>query len=86
MPFKKGQSGNPAGRPAGSANRLTTAAREAFGFAFEEIGGKKALARWAKKNPDKFYPLFAKLIPVEVASVGEMLLRVVYDDKPPNEG
>lgn len=35
----------------------------AFSTAFEMIGGVPRLALWANANPDKFYPLYAKLMP-----------------------
>ena len=51
------------GRKAGTPNKLTVSAKEAFEFAFNEIGGAEELARWAKGNPDSFYRLYARLIP-----------------------
>jgi hypothetical protein len=54
-----------AGRPRGSANKLTRAAKEAFGLAFEKLGGVKALAEWAEENRTEFYKLYARLIPTE---------------------
>lgn len=36
MPYIKGESGNPAGRPKGSKNRSTTAIREMLSFLIEE--------------------------------------------------
>lgn len=53
------------GRPVGAVNKLTRAAKEAFGLAFEGIGGVEALTAWAKDNPTEFYKLFARLIPTE---------------------
>lgn len=57
------------GRKKGAVNKFTKSAREAFLFAANAMGGPQALADWAKKNPEKFYPLYARLIPVE--HVGE---------------
>lgn len=62
------------GRPRGIPNKITASAREAFQIAFDGIGGADALRDWAKKNPDKFYPIYAKLIPVEVAHTGSIKL------------
>lgn len=47
----------------------TARAAEAMQQAFELIGGVPRLALWADKNPDKFYPLFARMIPQTVAPV-----------------
>ena len=63
--FQPGQSGNPAGRTPGSRNRFT-ALKEAFVEAFEGIGGVEGLMAWARNNPDKFYPILARLFPKEV--------------------
>jgi hypothetical protein len=38
-------------------------AAKAFQQAFELIGGVPRLALWADRNPDKFYPLYSKLVP-----------------------
>jgi hypothetical protein len=42
----------------------------AFANAFEMIGGTTRLALWANANPDKFYPLAAKLLPSQTAILG----------------
>jgi len=47
----------------------TAKAAEAMQQAFEIIGGVPRLALWADRNPDKFYPLFARMIPQTVAPV-----------------
>ena len=59
------------GRPVGSKNKVTASAKEAFALAFKGMGGVGALTRWAKRNPDLFYKLYARLIPVEVSGSGE---------------
>lgn len=53
------------GRPKGMPNKLTKAAKEAFGLAFDKVGGVKALTEWAKENRTEFYKLYARLIPTE---------------------
>lgn len=44
-------------------------AAQAMQSAFEIIGGVPRLALWADANPDKFYPLFARMIPTTAAPV-----------------
>lgn len=58
------------GRQKGVPNKFTANAREAFSFAFNDIGGAPALAAWARENQDEFYKLFARLIPVEHTGEG----------------
>jgi len=53
------------GRPRGSPNKITSAAKEAFQAAFDGLGGVEALADWARENTTEFYKLYARLIPVE---------------------
>jgi len=64
MTWEKGQSGNPNGRPRGSKNKFTHL-RDEFLTAFDEIGGRKALVKWAQSNPDIFYKLVVQMLPKE---------------------
>ena len=61
--FKKGES---KGRPLGVTNRMTRAAKEAFEYAFDAMGGAEKLAAWGKRHPTDFYRLYARLIPTDV--------------------
>lgn len=56
------------GRPKGSQNKTAIAVKEALESAFNDIGGIKALVKWAKKpeNQGDFYKLYAKLLPKDV--------------------
>ena len=58
------------GRKAGTPNKITASARQAFADAFEAIGGGDGLAVWAKSHRTEFYRLFARLIPVEIEGPG----------------
>lgn len=49
----------------------------AFNNAFQMMGGVPRLALWANQNPDKFYPLYAKLMPstsVNIVADGNKLV------------
>lgn len=54
------------GRPKGSKNHFGIEAKQAFAEAFDEMGGVKNLVAWARKNPETFYKLYSKLIPVTI--------------------
>ena len=84
-PFDKG---NP-GRPAGTPNKVTTAAKEAFALAFDKLGGIEGLVRWANADPDNlkvFYTLYARLIPVDHTSGGEKIHSVNINVPPLPDG
>jgi hypothetical protein len=65
--FKKGQSGNPAGRPPGAINMLSRTTKVNVQQCFEDMGGLPAFVEWAKKNQTRFYQLYVKLLPHEVS-------------------
>lgn len=74
------------GRRKGSKNKLTTTAREAFVYAFQQVGGGEALACWAKANLTEFYKLYARLIPVEHVGEGgdgpiQTVVKHVYEEQ-----
>lgn len=54
---------NKGGRPKGSPNKLAAKGRAALDAAYEGAGGVEALTKFAIDHPDKFYPIWAKLIP-----------------------
>ena len=66
------------GRTKGAKNKLGAQVKETFAKAFHELqknaDSKHNLVNWAKANPDKFYPIAAKFIPLEV--MGEMEHRI----------
>lgn len=67
MPFVKGKSGNPSGRPKGAPNKDVEAMRQAWLDAFQALQlGKANLVEWATENPTDFYKLSKTLIPQEM--------------------
>jgi hypothetical protein len=73
------------GRVAGTPNKVTATAREAFTLAFHGIGGTPALEVWAKANPTEFFKLYARLIPVEHVGAGgdgpiSTIVKHIYED------
>ena len=66
--FKPGQSGNPAGRPRGSRNKL---GEEILDDLIDEwrANGKKALALCASREPTQFIKVVANILPREVLSM-----------------
>jgi len=57
----------------------------AFQNAFVMIGGISRLAMWANKNPDKFYPLYSKLMPSTAISIGDNAQVIIQHAIPPGD-
>ncbi len=62
MTFQEGNT-NGTGRPKGSRNKLNTDIKEAFDFAFQGIGGVKALTEWAQSHKSNFFKIYASMHP-----------------------
>lgn len=62
------------GRPKGSKNKTTTAAKEAIALAAEKLGGVDRLVEWAKSddaNERAFWSvIYPKLLPHQVEGTG----------------
>jgi hypothetical protein len=73
-PFQPGVSGNPAGKPKGTPNKITVALREAILAAGEAAGGEGGLTayltRLALENSSAYAGLLAKVLPTTL-SAGE---------------
>ena len=51
----------------------------AFQDAFRMIGGVQRMALWANANPDKFYPLYSKLMPSTAIQIGDnSVVQIVH--------
>jgi len=89
--FKKGQSGNPSGRPPGSGNKVPAILKEAIIKAAELAGGEEGLTGYlqaqAKANPSAFMGLLGKVLPLQMAGVDgvqqlvEVKLSVVQSEQ-----
>ena len=67
MPYRKGQSGNPKGKPPGALNKTSLSVKEALIEAFDKMGGVPALIAWGQReeNQAEFYKLWAKIMPTQ---------------------
>lgn len=64
------------GRPKGSVNKTTKAAKDAIAQAAEGLGGHDRLIEWAKEDPKNeaafWTTIYPKLIPVDAHVSGHM--------------
>jgi hypothetical protein len=71
-PFRPGVSGNPAGKPKGTPNKITVALREAILAAGERAGGEEGLTgyltRLAVENSSAYAGLLAKVLPTTLST------------------
>lgn len=77
MAFVKGQSGNPAGKPKGTPNKLSASAKENIALVFERMGGVEGMLKWAKTNRTEFYKIYPRLLPLEVSGADGAGITVV---------
>lgn len=71
-PFKKGVSGNPAGKPIGTKNTLTADLKEAILLAAAEAGGEGGTVAYLRSRaidtPGPFLALLGKVLPMTLAN------------------
>ena len=66
-----------AGRKPGIPNKLSSSVKDNVIAVFESIGGTEHMQKWALGNPNQFYNIYAKLLPLQVAGDPNNPLHVV---------
>jgi len=73
--IKNGNTPNRGGRPKGSVNKTTAAAKAMIEQAAADLGGTERLVAWAKSSPENerafWATVFPKLLPLQVQGPGE---------------
>lgn len=69
------------GRVKGTPNKVTLAAKEMLEKAAEGAGGLPALTDFAKTRPEIFWPMWAKLLPKNVAASLDGKLTITIERK-----
>jgi Family of unknown function (DUF5681) len=81
MTFKKGQSGNPAGKKPGTPNKTTTALREQILESLDRAGGIEYLQWLAKNYPGPFCSLLGKVLPTTIACGDSGPVNIVLEQR-----
>ena len=76
MTWKKGESGNPAGKPLGARTRLSNSFLRMMAAHWEEYG-ESAIRRVHEKDPATYVKVIASLLPKEVALTADKDLQAV---------
>ncbi|MGL6208612.1 MAG: hypothetical protein ACRC14_02135 [Paracoccaceae bacterium] len=86
--IKNGNTANRAGRPKGSVNKTTAAAKAVINEAASRLGGVDRLVAWAQEaseNEKAFWStIYPKLLPLQhegPGENGEILFRTIYEGK-----
>ena len=79
--FERGISGNPAGRPKGTLNKVTTALREQILEALDHVGGVEYLKKVAMTNPQTFCGLLGKVLPTTIADGDSGPVKIVLEQR-----
>ena len=78
--WKKGQSGNPKGRPKGAKDKFTDL-KTSFLDVYKRMGGDDALLKWATKdnqNMSTFYLMLKTMLPKEIQSEVRNDIRITW--------
>ena len=86
MPFKKGTSGNPKGKPKGLKNKVTEEARVIFVDVMEgEVGNiKDSLQLLREESTEKYLKALSSLFPYFMPKQSEMDVTINDEIKPPS--
>ena len=79
---------NRGGRPKGSVNKTTAAAKQVINDAATRLGGTDRLVEWAQEAPENekafWATIYPKLLPLQhegTGENGEIVFRTVYEGK-----
>ena len=77
----KGGKREGSGRKAGVPNKLSSTVKDNVIAVFDALGGIEHMATWAKENPNNFYNIYAKILPIQQEISGadgkDLVIQVV---------
>lgn len=84
MPFVKGQSGNPAGKPPGAKNKISEKFITALTADFEQ-NGEAVIERVRNDKPEQYLKIVADLVPKDVNLGQDGPWRMTFEWMKPSE-
>jgi hypothetical protein len=75
--FVKGKSGNPAGKPKGTPNKISKSCKANIAAVFDRLGGEEGMLAWAQSDPGEFYKIYARMLPMEMGEDGGGITVVI---------
>ena len=86
MPFKKGESGNPNGKPKGAKGKISSEARELFVQVMEgEMDNiRNSLGILRENNDEKYLKALSSLLPYFMPKQVETDITILEASKPPS--
>ncbi len=79
--WKKGESGNPKGRPKGARDKFTDL-KNSFLTVYQELGGDEYLKEFAKENPRDFVKLLGSMLPKDVQTEIKNNITISWQQPP----
>jgi hypothetical protein len=64
------------GRVAGTPNKLSATVKDNVISVFNDIGGTEHMKTWAMDNPNQFYNIYAKLLPIDITGELDHNLKI----------
>lgn len=91
--FKRGQSGNPNGRPKGAKDKIARSVKENMEETITGLGGVDGIIAWAKKsnnNREKLYGWYFSMLPKNIdadvsGDLGITINRIITNVNPEGE-